>query len=96
MQHEDRARPDRRPSTSRATLACATGLDWIQTYVLKAACDVAMGLWERRLTLDQVEGRLARATEISRRQIEASLDRLVACGYLVADEAVGIRRSSSR
>jgi len=54
--------------------------------VLKAAGDEAMYLWDRRLTLDQVEARLARATHISRRQIEASLQPLSTCGYLYADD----------
>ena len=62
------------------------GLDWIQTCVLRAAGDEAMDSWERRLSLDQVEARLARATHISRRQIEDALGPLNACDYLYADD----------
>lgn len=74
-QHDDHARIGRSP-----------GLDWVQTCVLKAAGDEAMYLWDRRLSLDQVAARLARATQISRRQIEAALQPLSACGYLYADD----------
>lgn len=86
---EELARTEREPVASRAAVGRATGLDWVATYVLKAAGDAAMALWDRRLTLDQVEERLVAPTTISRRQIEGSLDRLVACGYLIADEAPG-------
>ena len=79
----------RRPKVSRAAIGCATGLDWVQTCVLKAAGDEAMYLWDRRLSLDQIEARLARATRISRKQIEASLQPLSAFGYLYADDAPG-------
>jgi hypothetical protein len=64
----------------------ATGLDWVQTCVLKAACDVARRLADRRLTLDQVQEHLAPATHISREQIEATLGPLCERGYLVADD----------
>jgi hypothetical protein len=54
--------------------------------VLRAAGDEAMHLWDRRLSLDQVQARLARATHISREQIEESLRPLSASGYLYADD----------
>jgi hypothetical protein len=72
--------------TSRATIGRPPGLDWVQTCVLKAACDVAMSLWERRLTLGQVAVRLASATRISHKQVEASLGPLCDAGYLFADD----------
>jgi hypothetical protein len=65
------------------------GLDWVQTCVLKAACDVAIELWERRLTLDQVAGRLS-ALGISRDAIIDALEPLARCGYVYADDAPGI------
>jgi hypothetical protein len=74
---------------SRAMIGRAAGLDWVQTFVLKAACDVAMVLWERRLTLDQVEERLGVTTRISRQQIVAALGPLCDRGYLIADDAPG-------
>jgi hypothetical protein len=80
---------ERRPVASRAAVGRATGLDWVSTYVLKAAGDAAMALWDRRLTLDQVEERLAAPTRLSRKQIEGALGPLVARGYLTADEAPG-------
>ena len=74
-QHDDRVRVGRSP-----------GLDWVQTCVLRAAGDEAMYLWDRRLTLDGVVVRLARATHISRQQVEDSLAALDAHGYLYADD----------
>lgn len=76
--HDDHARVGQSP-----------GLDWVQTCVLRAAGDEAMQLWDRRLSLDQVEARLARATRIARPQIEDALGPLSACGYLYADDAPG-------
>ena len=72
---------------SRAMIGRPPGLDWPQTFVLKAAGDVAMERWERRLTLDQVAHRLAVTTRIARRQIEAALGPLGAGDYLYADDA---------
>jgi hypothetical protein len=84
--HDEQAPTDRQPGPSRAMVGRPPGLDWPQTFVLKAAGDLALELWERRLTLDQVEHRLAVTTRISRTQIEAALDPLVERGYLVADD----------
>jgi hypothetical protein len=67
----------------------ATGLDWVETCVLRAAGDEALYLWDRRLSLGQVEARLARATQISRQKIEDALRALSDCGYLYADAAPG-------
>jgi hypothetical protein len=88
MQYQDEgsARRDRLPVVSRAMIGRATGLDWVQTCVLKAACDVARRICDRRLTLDQVQEHLALATQISRAQIEAALGPLCARGYLIADD----------
>jgi hypothetical protein len=80
---------ERQPAASRAMIGRPPGLDWVQTCVLKATCDVAMELWERRLTLDQVVERLAIVTSISRAQIVASLGPLCERGYLIADDAPG-------
>ena len=87
--HDEHARSERQPTPSRAGTGRVAGLDWTATYVLKAAGDVAMALWDRRLTLDQVEERLAAATRISRKKIEASLGPLADQGYLTADDAPG-------
>ena len=70
----------------RARVGRLPGLDWVQTCVFRAAGDAAMDHWDRRLALDQVEARLARATRITRRQIEDALGPLSACGYLYADD----------
>ena len=64
----------------------ASGLDWVETCVLKAAGDVAIGLWERRLTLDQVAARLA-VMGIARAAIVDALEPLGRCGYVYADDA---------
>jgi hypothetical protein len=85
-QRDEQARMNRQPGASRAMLGRPAGLDWPQTFVLKAAGDLALELWERRLTLDQVEHRLAVSTRLSRSQIEASLDPLRERGYLYADD----------
>jgi hypothetical protein len=74
---------------SRAALGRLPGLTWPQTFVVKAACDLAMELWERRLTLDDVAERLASTTNISRQQIQQALEPLRDCGYLYADDAPG-------
>ena len=88
MQYRDEgsARRERQPTVSQAMIGRATGLDWVQTCVLKAACDVARRICDRRLTLDQVQEHLACATHISREQIEAALGPLCARGYLIADD----------
>ena len=65
------------------------GLDWPQTFVLRAAGDLAMELWETRLTLFDVQERLSLKTAIARRQIEAALGPLSEHGYLHADSAPG-------
>jgi hypothetical protein len=74
---------------SRAPIGKLPGLDWQQTYVLKAAGDLAMELWDCRLTLTDVAERLALKTGIGRRQIEAALGPLSERGYLHADDAPG-------
>jgi hypothetical protein len=74
---------------SRATAGWVAGLDTVAIYVLKAAGDTATALGNSRLTLDQLEERLATATRISRRKIEASLGPLCDGGYLIADDAPG-------
>jgi hypothetical protein len=73
---------------SRATIGRPAGLDWVQTCVFKAACDVAMDLWERRLTLDRVEARLA-VMGIRRAAIHEALEPLDRHGYVYADDAPG-------
>lgn len=88
-QDDEHARRECQPIASRAGIGRVAGLDWISTYVLKAAGDAAMALWDRRLTLDQVDERLSAATRISRRKIEASLGPLCDHGYLSADDAPG-------
>ena len=65
------------------------GLDWPQTFVLKAVGDLAMELWECRLTLADVAERLAVTIRMSRRQIEDALGPLSERGYLFADDAPG-------
>jgi hypothetical protein len=86
-QDEDTARVGRQPVVSRAMIGRVPGLSWIETYVLKAICDVAMGTWERRLTLDQVEAPLTCLTHISRDQVEQSLESLKRLKYVYADDA---------
>jgi hypothetical protein len=54
--------------------------------VLKATGDVATALWDRHFTLDQVHGRLATTTRISREQIVQSLGALANAGYVYADD----------
>jgi hypothetical protein len=87
--HDEHRRTGRQPSTSRAPIGKLPGLDWQQTYVLKATGDLAMELWECRLTLSDVAERLALKTGISRRQIEQALGPLSERGYLHADDAPG-------
>ena len=95
MQHDDerarhdyeRARMGQQPLASRAAIGKLPGLDWTQTYVLKAAGDLAMRDWELRLTLDDLAHHLAKMTHISRRQIEDALGPLSERGYLFADDA---------
>src|SRR5215216_5055063 len=86
-QHDEPARMDRQPDASRAMVGRPPGLDWPQTFVLKAAGDLALERWDRRLTLDQVTHRLAVTTRILRTQIEAALEPLGALDYLYADDA---------
>lgn len=88
-QDDGQDKRERQPIASRVGIGRIAGLDWISIYALKAAGDVAMALWDRRLTLDQVDERLSAATRISRRKIEASLEPLCEQGYLRADDAPG-------
>lgn len=74
--------------SGRGNIGKLPGLTWPQTCVLKAVCDGAMTLWDRRLTVSQIEEPLA-LLGISRDAILDTLDALVACGYLFADDAPG-------
>jgi hypothetical protein len=89
MQHDDEQAPTGRPpEAGRATVSRPAGLDWVQTFVLKAVGDLAMECWDRRLTVGHVAVRLA-DTGIERRQVEDALDPLGALGYMFADDAPG-------
>jgi hypothetical protein len=89
MQHDDEhARIHHQPDARRAARVRATGLDWVQTFVLKAVGDIAMEYWDRRLTVGHVAALLT-ALGIGRRQVESALDPLAALGYVFADDAPG-------
>jgi hypothetical protein len=90
MHHGDaQTRTHRQANVSRAAFGRPPGLSWSQTFVLKAVGDVALDLWERRLSLYDVIERLARTTNLSREQIDQALGPLQECGYLSADDAPG-------
>lgn len=76
------------PEGSRAALGRPPGLDWVQTFVLKAVGDVAMAYWDRRLTVGQVVVTLA-GTGIERGEVESALDPLGTHGYVFVDDAPG-------
>lgn len=89
MHRENEHTPARHtPPAGRAAVSRPVGLDWVQTFVLKAVGDLAMAYWDRRLTVGHVLVPLA-GMGIERRLVESALDPLSAHGYVFADDAPG-------
>src|SRR5690348_2522557 len=83
---DDDARPSREPGGSRFRIGRIGRLNWTETCVLKAACDVAQRIGEWRLGVDQIEDQLT-MLGIVRDRIETALDPIVAAGYISLDDA---------
>jgi hypothetical protein len=86
---DDLARIARQNGAGRSALVKLPGLGWPHAHVLKAVGDLAMELWECRLTLADVVERLSLMTSYSHQQVDATLDALAERGYLYADAAPG-------